>query len=307
MYHSGLTCTTSLYHLGEGVQVGKPGHLSEYTLLGFSWRIKEQGFQRFSTDFPRLIFHAVEFQFAGARLCIPADGHVETRGLLFLSIQYANTKQKNLQDHNPAEHGDCYLWLALDAARKAIISYRVGKRAAEDANRFVADLRGRVVNRLQIITDAYLPYEAAVAEAFGGNVDYVMLNKKAGNLPVAMRGRPDLEQATTNHIERQNLTIRMPLRWCARRTNAHSKKFGPHQAAISLHIAFYNWCRVHETLRVTPTMKIGLTDHVWSIAELIQEAEGAPLDPTPLPAPPFFPRPGRRPFQLRVIPGGRIS
>lgn len=219
---------------------------------------------------------------------------------------FVNTKQKNLQDHNPVEHGDCYLWIALDADRKAIISYRVGKRAAEDANRFVADLRGRVVNRPQITTDAYLPYEAAVTEAFGGDVDYVMMNKKAGTYPV-QRGQPDLTQVTTNHIERQNLTIRMHLRRCARRTNAHSKKIGPHRAAIALHIAFYNWCRVHETLRVTPAMEVGLTDHVWSIAELLREALATPLDLPPLRQPPSFPRPDRQPFKLRVIRGGKIS
>ena len=219
---------------------------------------------------------------------------------------FVNTKQKNLQDHNPAEHGDCYLWLALDADRKAIISYRVGKRAAEDAKLFVADLRGRVLNRPQIVTDAYLPYEEAVNAAFGGSVDYVMLNKKAGRIPAAMRGRPDLSQATTNHVERANLTVRMHLRRCARRTNAHSKKIGPHRAAIALHIAFYNWCRVHETLRVTPAMELGLTDHVWSIAELMREALVTPLDLPPLTQPRPFPRPDRRPFKLRVIQGGKI-
>ena len=221
---------------------------------------------------------------------------------------FVNTKQKNLQNHHPAEHGDCYLWLALDADRKAIISYRVGKRAADDATAFVADLRGWVVNRPQIVTDAYLPYEAAIAEAFGGNVDYVMLNKKAGRVPAVMRGRPDLSQATTNHVERLNLTIRMHLRRCARRTNAHSKKIGPHRSAIALNVAWYNWCRIHETLRVTPAMETGLTDHVWSVAELMREAQATPMDVPPL-APPrsVVPRPDRRPFKLRVMRGGKLS
>ncbi len=151
--------------------------------------------------------------------------HARMRDLQVACLQldetwsFVNTKQKHLQDHNRPEHGDCYLWLALDADRKAIISYRVGKRAAEDATRFVADLRGRVVNRPQIVTDAYVPYEEAVTAAFGGSVDYVMLNKKAGRVPAVMRGRPDLSQATTNHVERANLTVRMHLRRCARRTN----------------------------------------------------------------------------------------
>ena len=111
---------------------------------------------------------------------------------------------------------------------------------------------------------------------------------------------------TTNRVERVNLTVRTQLRRHTRRTLSHSKKLDHHRAAIALALAHYNWCRVHETLSVTPAMESGLTRHVWSVQELIQEAEGAPLDPTPLPTPPPFPRPGRRPFQLRVIPGGRI-
>lgn len=178
----------------------------------------------------------------------------------------------------------------------------IDKRAAEDAKLFVSDLRGRVLNRPQIVTDAYLPYEAAVSEAFGGSVDYVMLNKKAGGYPV-QRGHPALSQATTNHVERANLTIRMHLRRCSRRTNAHSKKIGPHRVAIALHIAFYNWCRVHETLRVTPAIELGLTDHVWSVAELMREALATPLDLLPLTQPRPGLRSNRRPFKLRVIRG----
>jgi hypothetical protein len=163
-----------------------------------------------------------------------------------------------------------------------------------------------VLNRPQIVTDAYLPYEAAVSEAFGGSVDYVMLNKKAGGYPI-QRGHPDLSRATTNHVERANLTIRMHLCRCSRRTNAHSKKIGPHRAAIALHIAFYNWCRVHETLRVTPAMELGLTDHVWSITELMRESLATPIDVPPLDQPHPFPRPDRQPFKLRVIRGGKIA
>ncbi len=218
---------------------------------------------------------------------------------------FVNTKQKNLQDDSPAEHGDCYLWLALEADRKAIISYHIGKRTAEDARRFVADVRGRVLNRPQIVTDAYVPYEAAIAEAFGSEVDYLQLNKYRGEY-TDMRGNPDLSRATTNHIERYNLTVRMHLRRCARRTSAHSKKIGPHRAAIALHIAFYNWCRVHETLRVTPAMELGLTDHIWSVAELMNEAQATSHDLLPLETPPAYPRPGRQPFKLYVVRGGKI-
>ena len=219
---------------------------------------------------------------------------------------FVNTKQQNLQEDSPAEHGDCYLWLALDADRKAIISYRIGKRTATDAKHFVADVRGRVVNRPQIVTDAYVPYEAAIAAAFGSNVDYLQLNKHRGEY-TNMRGNPDLSKATTNHVERANLTVRMHLRRCARRTNAHSKKIGPHRAAIALQIAAYNWTRVHETLRVTPAMELGLTDHIWSVAELMEGAQATPLEAPPLEDPTgLFYRPGRRPFKLRVIRGGKM-
>ena len=228
---------------------------------------------------------------------------------------FVRVKQKNLQDHHAAEHGDCYLWLALDADRKALVGFHVGKRAAEDAKRFVADLRGRVINRPQITTDGYIAYVDAIEEAFGTEVDYAMLKKKTPGLdsPVfgiskeVRQGDPDLDKVSTAYVERANLTVRMHLRRCARRTNAHSKKIGPHRAAIALHIAFYNWAKIHESLRVTPAMELGLTDHVWSIAELMREALATPLDLPPLMQPPPVPRPDRQPFKLRVIRGGKIG
>ena len=228
---------------------------------------------------------------------------------------FVQKKQARVEDHHPAEQGDCYLWLALDSARKAIISYRIGKRHIEDAKAFVADLRARVENRPQISTDGYIAYVDAIEEAFGTEVDYAMLKKQVSNVDggtcfgltkEVRQGNPDLEKVSTSYIERANLTVRMHLRRCARRTNAFSKKLEPHRAAIALHIAFYNWCRVHETLRVTPAIELGLTDHVWSIGELLREAQTAPLI-----APISPPRPSRwadrKPFKLRVIRGGKIG
>ena len=210
---------------------------------------------------------------------------------------FIQKKQHQVQDHHPDEQGDCYLWLALDATTKVIISYHLGKRTAENAKTFVADLRARIINRPQITTDAFRPYVDAIEDAFGTEVDYVRINKRAGFVKDIMQGHPDLSAAHTAYIERCNLTIRMQLRRHARRTNAHSKTFRNHCAAVALHLAFYHWCRVHETLRVTPAMELGLTNHVWSVAELIDQAQA----PQGSPLPPAF----HSPPKLRVIQGGK--
>ncbi len=215
---------------------------------------------------------------------------------------FVGKKQKNVQDHDPPEAGDAYLWLALDVHTKLIISYLVGKRTAESAQAFLADVRRRVINRPQIVTDAFAAYEDAVEAAFGSDVDYVMMNKKAGGYPVQI-GQPDLTQVTTNHVERANLTIRTHLRRHTRRTNGHSKKLAPHRDAIALLIAYYNFCRVCEPLRVSPAIEMGLTDHIWSVGELLRATEEAPpIEPITPPAA-VYPQPGRRPFKLIV--GGR--
>ncbi len=213
---------------------------------------------------------------------------------------FIRKKQQHLQDSDPAEFGDAYLWMGLDAQTKLIVSYLVGKRTGENARALLADLRARVINRPQITTDAFHVYEEAVEATFGGDVDYVMMNKKAGTYPI-QHGQPDLSQVTTNHIERCNLNVRTGLRRHTRRTSGHSKKLEYHRAAVALTIAHYNWVRIHEALCVTPAMEYGLTDHVWGIPELLREAEATPPELEPLPSP----RPGRRPFQLRVIRGGK--
>jgi IS1 family transposase len=161
-----------------------------------------------------------------------------------------------------------------------------------------------VVNRPQITTDALKAYADAVEVAFGTDVDYVMMNKQKGTYPVTI-GNPDMTQVTTNHVERLNLTLRTQLRRHTRRTSGHSKKLAHHQAAIDLLIAYYNFCRVHEGLCVTPAMEFGLTRSIWSVAELMQAAEATPHDLEPVVAP-AYPRPGRKPFTLRVLRGGKM-
>lgn len=211
---------------------------------------------------------------------------------------FIQKKQQRVQEHHPPEQGDCYLWLAIDPMTKVVLSYLLGKRTAENAKALLADVRRRVLNRPQITTDGYTAYVDAVEEAFGTEVHYASVTKEAGFLKQTHQGQPDLARANTTFIERCNLTVRMHLRRHARRTNAHSKTLEGHQAAIALHFAFYHWCRIHETLRVTPAMELGLTNHVWSVGELIETAQESPA-PDPLPAV------ARRPPRLRVIQGGR--
>ncbi len=212
---------------------------------------------------------------------------------------FIHKKQHRVQLHHPPEHGDCYLWLALDPVSKVIVTYRLGKRTGEQALALLLDLRARILNRPQITSDGYAPYVDAVGAAFGSQADYAMIIKEADFEKRVIQGDPDLEEISTSLLERCNLTVRMHLRRHARRTNAHSKTLDGHRAAVALHIAFYHWCRVHETLRVTPAMELGLTNHIWSVAELIERAQE-----TPVPPPPQLPR--ERP-RLRLIQGGKVS
>ena len=228
---------------------------------------------------------------------------------------FIGMRQKNLKPDSPPQYGDCYTWIALDADRRAVVSYRVGKRYLEDAKAFVADLRGRVLNRPQITSDGYVAYIAAVEEAFGTEVDYAAYRKQTAELDspvfgiskVVHQGDPDMDKVSTSLVERLNLSVRMHLRRCSRRTSGHSKRFANHKAALDLMFAAYNWTRPHETLKITPCMELGLTDHIWSIAELIREALATPLDVPPLDTPGPVPRPGRRPFKLHVISGGKVN
>ena len=242
-------------------------------------------------------------------------------------------KQKQVSPVDPAEYGDAYVWIGMDATNKAIVSYVVGKRTADNAQELAADLRARILNRPQITTDGLAAYIAAIDEAFGIDCDYAMLQKEYAAVPgndaahryspgaiigvekQVITGNPDPGKISTSYVERQNLTLRMGIRRMTRLTNAYSKRFRNHAAAIALHVAHYNLCRVHETLRVTPAMAIGVTTHIWTVGELIQDALAMPAEPSPIvpAAPPKLPRDpgtgllvGRRPFTLRVIRGGKL-
>lgn len=189
-------------------------------------------------------------------------------------------KQKRLGPGAHPDHGDEYTYVGLDAVKKTIVAYCVGKRTAETTRGFACDLRRRIVNRPQISSDGYQPYIEAIELAFGCDVDYAMVVKQYGGTPsryqgsqkIRVMGDPGFADISTSLIERENLTMRMSLRRFTRKTNAFSKKLRNHKAAVALYVAHYNFCRLHETLRITPAMASGVTDHVWSLGELIEAA-----------------------------------
>ena len=200
---------------------------------------------------------------------------------------FVGKKEKRVTiDDNPQRVGDQYVFVAMDSESKLIPTYRVGKRDAANTWYFMRDLQERLKTRVQLTTDGFRPYLAAVEDAFGSGVDYAMMVKnyqEAGGhekryspgefvnaiqMPVSGDPKPNL--ISTSHIERQNLTIRMQLRRFTRLTNAFSKKLENLKAACALHFAHYNFCRVHQSLRVTPAMASGISEHVWELSELLR-------------------------------------
>jgi IS1 family transposase len=201
------------------------------------------------------------------------------------SFVYAKAKNVACAKSAPEIAGDVWTWTALDADTKLIVSWIVGDRSAETACRFVRDVADRLQHRVQITTDGHRAYLQAIEEAFGGDVDYAMLEKIYASPPQVgptryspaqccgtkthrVNGNPDPEHISTSYAERQNLSMRMSIRRFTRLTNAFSKKIENHVHAISIYFMHYNFCRIHQTLRVTPAMQAGITDHVWSLDEL---------------------------------------
>jgi IS1 family transposase len=200
---------------------------------------------------------------------------------------FVGTKQKNASPEQKAVGwGDVWTWTAIDAESKLCLSYLVGRRDKGWATDFVWDVRHRVVGRPQISTDAWKPYLPAIEEAFGANVDYAQVHKVYGTsnegpearyspakcIGCEMKpviGDPDYKHVSTSFVERSNLSLRTHIRRFTRLTLAHSKKLENHAAAVSLYFGFYNFCRVHQTIRVTPAMEAGIANHVWSIEELV--------------------------------------
>jgi hypothetical protein len=201
---------------------------------------------------------------------------------------YVGMKQKTARRLNKTdEFGDLYTFVAIDADSKLVPCWHVGYRRWNDTVMFVDDLRNRIVNRPQITTDAFKPYYNAVERAFGRDVDYAQLfkvfasetNEGRGRYspPVTvecqrypMIGNPNSDHISTSYVERQNLTMRMQMRRFTRLTNGFSKKRANHAAAVALHFAHYNLVRIHKTLRMTPAMAHGISDHIWTVAELLE-------------------------------------
>lgn len=203
------------------------------------------------------------------------------------SFCYAKAKNVPRDMRGQFGIGDVWTWTALCADTKLICSWRVGDRDAGTARDFTDDLAARLANRVQLTTDGHKVYLNAIESSFGSAVDYAMLikvygedkrEKEATYSPakvqschsLAITGAPDPKHISTSYVERQNLTMRMSMRRFARLTNAFSKKIDNHVAALSLYFMYYNFCRVHQTLRVTPAMEAGIADHVWSIEEVVE-------------------------------------
>ena len=198
---------------------------------------------------------------------------------------FVQKKQRRLKPSDPAERGDQYVWIAMDSESKAILTFYVGKRDAVGADTLMADLRRRIVNRPQITTDGLEGYVEAVELAFGSQADYAQCIKnyaaprtdgpdwfrpsaKVTSVEKIIKaGDPDVSRISTSHMERANLTVRMCLRRFTRLTNGFSKTLVNLEATVAIFMTWYNFCRVHQTLRVTPAMEAGLTDHVWTIRE----------------------------------------
>lgn len=208
---------------------------------------------------------------------------------------FCYAKEKNVpEDKKDSGAGSVWLWTAIDADSKLLLSYLCGGRDASWAIQFMKDLASRVSSRIQITTDGHRAYAEAVEGAFGMDVDYAMLIKLYGApsdrpdtrySPAAcigtrtgiLSGNPDSQHISTSYVERMNLNLRMGLRRFTRLTNAFSKKFENHCYAVAIYFAYYNFCRVHQTLRITPAMEAGLTDHVWTLAELVGLVEAKTL------------------------------
>src|SRR5438552_13571828 len=199
---------------------------------------------------------------------------------------FVYAKQKNIPEKKRGQfgYGDVWTWTAIDADTKLVPSFMVGNRDGQTAKIFIDDLKNRLATRIQLTSDGLKVYLDAVEGAFGADIDYAMLHKTYESSQEETRysppvctscerkpvmGHPDPDHISTSFIERSNLSMRMGIRRFTRLTNAFSKKVENHAASVAVWFMYYNFCRVHQTLRVTPAMEAGLSDHVWGLDEFV--------------------------------------
>ena len=201
---------------------------------------------------------------------------------------FVHTKEKRVKADDPLEYGDAYVWIALDSETKAVLSYNVGRRDGQSGYNFIQDLSRRVVGRFQFTSDGHDVYPPAIEEHFGADIDFAQIVKNylptrtdgpdwfrpsarvVSATPKLISGSPKLARVSTSHIERANLTVRMQLRRFTRLTNGFSKKLDNLKAMVDVFFVWYNFCRVHGTIRMTPAMEAGWTDHIWTMKELLK-------------------------------------
>ena len=205
---------------------------------------------------------------------------------------FVYSKEKNVPEGMEGQAGDVWTWTGIDADSKLVIGWLVGDRSADTASIFMQDLASRLSTRVQLTTDGYKSYLDAVDSAFTGEVDFAQLVKIygggegigmnerkyspvkfTGSRKTPISGNPEEKHISTSFVERQNLTMRMHMRRFTRLTNAFSKKIENHNYAIALHFAYYNFCKIHKTLRVTPAMEAGLTKDLMEIKDIVNLTE----------------------------------
>jgi transposase-like protein/IS1 family transposase len=269
------------------LSLGKAADILQLLVEGMSIRSVERITQVHRDTIMRLLI------FAGNRCAMLLDAKVRNLKPRYLQVDeiwtYVGKKARKARHEDSTEIGDQWIFVGMDAETKLVASFRIGKRSWENTSAFTADLYKRMADthRTQVTTDGFYFYRTAVPDAFGLDVDFAQLVKLYGDygqhdaagryspnpiVEVISRvraGDPDPKHICTSHIERQNLTMRMHLRRLTRLTNAFSKKLENLKAAVALHFAWYNFVRVHKSLRVTPAMEAGLTDHVWNLRELV--------------------------------------
>jgi IS1 family transposase len=206
---------------------------------------------------------------------------------------FVGAKDKNVPTERQGEFGvgSVWTWTAIDADSKLICCWMIGNRDADAAYEFMKDLKSRLANRVQLTTDGHTSYLDAVGNTFGADIDFAQLIKiygasretEARYSPAVcngtkkhtITGNPDKKHISTSYVERSNLTMRMHMRRFTRLTNAFSKSLEHHIAAVSLHMMYYNFVRIHQTLRITPAMAAGVVDHVMEVSDIVKLMEDA--------------------------------